>query len=194
MEMKDLLVGLQDSKTRLTVRMDMKEFVARQKVIYDKYIDNLSKSSHIDLIDKYILQIIEEVEEARAETGKGREDFLHEELIDIAMYCGSTLFAIHYKYVVNDNVIFSIAKNDIIDINNLLESITNRIIKERRNFPERKWHKKYDSSLINNDRIGSFTDCLMLIIFDIFSYLLSECTYEEINIILNKKQRFITEL
>lgn len=128
-------------------RFKLNKFLKAQFLIADKYMDKLEKYNDIDIMDKYILHIMEEIWEV-----KHSEDELEfcEELSDVLMYLGS-LYGILCKrsnidigeesdFYITSNNRFEFSVSDLID----------EIISIRRFYPGRKWHKNEEIQINSN--------------------------------------------
>lgn len=147
------------SKNTNIYQINFEEFIHTQESIQRKYKDKLESTNNIyEVIDKYILQVLEEIWEAQ--TAKNEENRIYE-IIDAMMYVGSL-----YSYM-NDALDPDNTKTQkVIFVSNGksyndLEKVKNDIISIRRLFPERKWHKNEKSLLSNKSRFKISSDILM---------------------------------
>jgi hypothetical protein len=162
-------------------------FLSTQGLIYEKFKFD---GRGIDLIDKYLFQVIEEIQEVNAI----EEDCYakHEELIDVMMYLGSTYFTISNFNSYSRKII--VRRNNKMQIKNLMDDVFSSIINARRMYPERKWHKSYSDKDIIKDREIIFADIIVGLILKIMELLITNYDYETINEMINVKQSFIYSL
>ena len=147
---------------------NLKEFLTTQDIIYNKFkLDG----DGIDLIDKYILQILEEIHEVNNSTSPQEQA---EELIDVAMYLGST-FSTLFPVLPIDEITLKVVStnNDRIDVKRTMDKLFSSLMSSRRMFPERKWHKKESNDIkASNEDINVVLIMLYNMIKEIFEYLI----------------------
>jgi hypothetical protein len=119
-------------------QLDIFQFLVAQDIIAKKYMSKLEGNTDIEIMDKYMLQIIEEIWEV--ENSKNDVEYL-QELCDVVMYLGS-LYAIisnrsKTSYSVFENINFIMDGSYKIDLFDMVKDL----MSVRRFFPERKWHK-----------------------------------------------------
>lgn len=181
-----------------------------------KYLHNLSNKN-----DRYLLHIFEEMSEFTEECKKSYLKKQHlnnnydckEELIDVIAYI-SSLLSIMYIERYGEKFILSqefnkeiyigrpyIKYNEIeeIIINDTLIEVQRILISERRNFPERKWHKDVDRNLsieelkdLYDDNIFKLQEALIKTICLFLK--INKCDVEEFNKIFIEKNERIFNL
>lgn len=164
---------------------DLSKFIYRQNEIFDKFKQPING---IELIDKYILQTLEEV----YETDISNEPV--DELIDVLMYLGSSLNTIEYEKEFLPVKVAIIKEDNAKELKHSLHDINNRLMGIRRFYPERKWHKKYSPDDIDCDRGIIVSNILIDTIKLVLSILINMTDIEDINSKLNKKQIYILGL
>ena len=140
-------------------KINLKEFTSKQSIIVNKYepeetlkIRNLGCKNFVSMFDRYTLHCIEEIaetKEAMINFNSNKEEALYE-IIDILLYLGSMQYIINMNcedYNVNvekeyDLNYYSDIMNDTRYEDILLDTME-LIIKQRRIWPHRKWHKTY---------------------------------------------------
>ena len=141
-------------------KINLKEFTSKQSIIVNKYepeetlkIRNLGCKNFVSMFDRYTLHCIEEIaetKEAMINFNSNKEEALYE-IIDILLYLGSMQYIINMNcedYSVNvekeyDLNYYSDIMNDTRYEDILLDTME-LIIKQRRIWPHRKWHKSYN--------------------------------------------------
>lgn len=202
------------------IGFDVKTFIENQQVIVNHYekeedllIKNLGCKGFIKSFDKYILHTIEEVIETKEELFKNDLHDKMEEMIDILMYLGSMnyiLYANMNYYGMNpdskiDNFEYNFYAYSGVNETNLyyqyessLLDIVELLIKQRRLFPQRKWHKpsKEFSELEIKFNLNQMYDWNLLAMQYTISLLLSisNQNISRINEIINEKQNKVTSL
>lgn len=147
------------SKNTNIYQINFEEFIHNQESIQRKYKDKLESTNNIyEVIDKYILQVLEEIWEAQ--TAKTDEDRIYE-IIDAMMYVGSLYSYMNDALDPNNSITQKIIFVSNGKSYNDLEKVKNDIISIRRLFPERKWHKNEKSALSNKSRFKISSDILM---------------------------------
>lgn len=175
--------------TEELLSFNLSDFLEVQKRIYRKFKLN---AEGFELLDKYIIQTIEEISEVReAQLKDNNYTLVLGELIDVIMYLGSLHACLAGNY--NDEYVFSKSRNTL-DINELLDNVEGDLFNCRRMYPERKWHKKFDESDINQFRRPIFNQMIRDNIKKIIEYLCSNYHYTVVEEFINKKQSFIKNL
>ena len=131
-------------------RFRLAKFLDSQFLIADKFMDNLEKYKDIDVLDKYILHILEEIWEVKhAES----EEEYYEELSDVVMYLGSLYSILSFRngLDVNDEPDLFLTTNNLNSANFDVSNLVDEIISMRRFYPERKWHKNEKNDVDNKD-------------------------------------------
>jgi hypothetical protein len=161
-------------------------FLSMQGTIYDKF--KLDESG-IDLIDKYLFQILEEIHEVNNESHPTDKAM---EMIDVMMYIGSAFYTVESFHAVSSRVI--VKNKHSVDIKACMDEVFNSIIIARRMYPERKWHKDYDESKLIADRGQVFGEIFINCIMTIMNALITNHHYLEVDSMIENKQKFINEL
>ena len=200
---------------------NLESFMSIQKKICMRYeedknsilLTNISVVDFISKYDKYILQAIEEVIEADIEIrndNPSRIKFI-EEVIDVMMYVGSANSIIQtnlehltkeWKHKENWKASTEIKlksqydPRNIYDDSKFLLELINLMVKQRMQFPERKWHKPHPPlkkpALI--DRLCSVYELNLQIFETILLYLMRISNSTDISIntmIMNKQEKVI---
>lgn len=167
------------------------EFLKGQDEIAKRYLPRLKDLSDIDIIDKYILQIIEEIWEVK--NSRNYNEKL-EEICDVVMYTGSlyTIICGMINLDVKDIKDEAFIETSEFDPNKIIDSL----ISFRRCFPSRKWHKNEKIS-IDGDYIKNIgLNLLKTEIINIFAFLTYEMEEQGFNFIkyILNKQKYIYEL
>lgn len=199
------------------INFNLEEFVNTQQIIVNHYekeedllISNLGCKEFIKSFDKYILHTIEEVSETYEELSKDNLHDKMEEMIDILMYLGSmnyilkanmknykmkyeSFFDYDYYVQVYENRSLKSYQN-----NTCLLKIVDLLIKQRRLFPQRKWHKpsKEFSELEIKHNLKLMYD-LNISAMKIVLNLLLDTSIQDINLIngiINEKQQKVISL
>ena len=145
--------------------LELDEFLERQSMIQQKYMHKLSNNTSMEILDKYILQIFEEMWEV-----DNAPDPLSriKELCDVLMYTGSLYTIIEEKIGVKvpiEGFIIISPEDQVLDLN----KIRNQLISLRRFYPERKWHKNETSigEVVNKISLEILSDIIKDIINDL---------------------------
>lgn len=190
------------------VKFSLVDFLKVQACIATKFPN--PKNNEIEMIDSFILHIIEEAEECNIEIENNNHEKMIEEFIDCFMYVFSFLYTYLLKNCINKNdeeyeVIFDELYKEFIINKNELEyhntnNIVNIIVKDfvwrlRRLFPERKYHKNY-KKLTKKEEINRATRVFFVFmdIIDELSFkLIRECgmTLNDLNRKILEKQNYI---
>jgi len=165
---------------------NLEKFMSTQGLIYHKYELN---DVGINLIDKYLFQILEEIHEVNNSSNKEKQA---EELIDVIMYLGSTYYTMVDTTTFNCRTINT--NNEKLDVKKFMDNLFSAIISARRMYPERKWHKKYSKDEIIRNRNKIFSEIVIYQIQKIVRLLLTNYDAETIDNLINKKQEFIGKL
>ena len=170
--------------------LDLEEFFIKQKGIAQKYLYKINTSKQ-EVLDKYILQIIEELWEV--ENAVNKTEYL-EELCDVVMYTGSLITLISDNYPTNKMYLpYVPAKSNELD----LFRIVSDLISIRRFFPERKWHKN-EKSLAKPKEVEAISISILLAIINrIFKTLISkseEGSFDFIEYITNKELKILASV
>lgn len=147
--------------------INLKTFLEKQEYIAAGYLDALNKNTFMEIIDKYLMQTIEEVWEV---VNSENDNEKIEELSDVLMYLGSTyaLLACEIGNThdnLNDMYVI-VDKKEELDLNNITQSL----ISIRRLFPSRKWHKQEKE---NNKSIYIAVKLIENLMIDIIKYQIS---------------------
>ena len=149
--------------------LDLSLFMENQSKIMNKYLYALEDLSLFEKIDKYIMQIVEEIWESKTADNEIEKI---KELCDVVMYIGSTYKLIEEHTNIHPIIDFShiiLYKNNNFNIDIIFE----KIINIRRLFPERKWHKKESNDIkASNEDINVVLIMLYNMIKEIFEYLI----------------------
>jgi DNA polymerase elongation subunit (family B) len=167
-------------------KFDLGKFLRTQGLIYHKFE---LEAKGIDLIDKYLFHILEEIHEVNNELNEKEKA---KELIDVIMYLGSTYYTL-FQY---DDFDYKVITTGIekIDVKCTTDKLFATLINARRMFPERKWHKEYKEENIISDRNVIFSEIIIVQILRIVELLLTNYDLESINTMIENKQRFIKHL
>lgn len=205
-----------------TYSFEFNSFLGRQAQIVMKYevlkqiiMPEITLSDFINsVINRYMLQIIEEIIEAKAEIDKtqddeGWKDALLEELIDICMYAVSmdylvelNLKSLDEHYDIHKKIGFTHFPSRSFQFKEraylTLFNATEQVIRTRINFPERKWHKDFEpvstaTTVLNLYNMRSFIADIVVEVIKLCLDL-TEGDYVKINSVMNKKQNFIKDL
>ena len=174
-------------------RFDLNTFMNKQRSIYYKF---KFEGEGIDVIDKYFLQIQEEVNEVKF--AESTRDMLLE-LIDVCMYLGSTFYVFKDTTMFEDIIavktnVHSLGFNDLKDkAIQVVDEIQSALFFCRRMFPERKWHKTYNPDNIDPMRYEIFSNVILESIVKLIGFLFNHYSYSVISYHLNDKQKFIGE-
>ena len=166
----------------------LRDFIEKQGKIADKYMDKLSNNTDMEIIDKYILQILEEVWEAK--TAKSHGEFV-DEILDVAMYTGS-FYSVFNKLSesdlesVDERIYFTVSERSI-------NTISDDLINLRRLYPERKWHKNEKIPVGKNERF-EISKKILLSILETCIIIATDYDEEEANEYLSIKQDYILYL
>jgi hypothetical protein len=164
---------------------ELGRFLSIQGVIYDKFKFD---GEGIDLIDKYLFQIIEEIQEVNASD----EEYVLEELIDVMMYLGSAYYVFNSFHSYNTVTITK--QNNSLSIKSVMDDVFSSIINARRMYPERKWHKTYSEDKILKDRNKIFSDILISLIMKIAELILTNFYAPTVDNTIQDKQKFINDI
>lgn len=186
-----------------SVTINVKEIIEHQQKVVTKFPCSYYKTSQI--VDSFIIQILEECYEAEDARINGTLDEFQFEIIDILMYLYSFYIALYFDLkceTVND---IELIDDEIVDdvkevkpinagFNSTLTSDMNSLMFEiRRKFPERKYHKPYDPSKIEVNRMR---DCMNIIKIAI-DYIFDRCIFvnaESFKEMLFEKESYINSL
>lgn len=167
----------QVSKKSNIFKINFRYFITNQDKIQKRYKETLEKTNtRMEIIDKYILQFLEEIWEAQNEVDIVG---ITTETIDAIMYLGS-LYAYMRGEMYSDCVLI-----DELFITNAgycsdIEQVKNDLISIRRLFPERKWHKKEKSELIDEDLFLISSDIIIGLIKNLFGLILEKENYKKL--------------
>jgi hypothetical protein len=168
-------------------KFDLGNFLSTQGLIYDKF---KFEGKRIDVIDKYLFQIIEEIQEVNAI----EEDVYakYGEVVDVLMYLGSTYYVFSGFNSFSNRII--VRKNNKMKIKPLMDDIFSTLINARRMYPERKWHKPYDENKLIQNREQMFSEVIVALIIKIIDLLLTNLDVDSIEDLISEKQSFIYNL
>ena len=179
------------------IKVDINKLYQTQKVIFNKWRDELP-SSPIQNINNYTLHVIEELYES--EIAENAEEQL-EETIDVLMYVMSSMSAYELDPKFEPPVGFAdmfISGSELLGNTPSVQDIINKLMSVRRMYPERKWHKPFNSEDINyfvrsKETIYAYMEIVEMVIKRLYiNFKMSDTDY--INSKLNEKQGFISNL
>ena len=198
-------------------KLNMGEFTNRQSRIVNKYepeenlrIKNLGCKDFVSMFDRYTLHCIEEIAETKEamitfnSSDTCREDALYE-IIDILLYLGSKQYIIEvncndYEVIVNSEHEIHYYNETIKETRyeDILLDIMELIIKERRMWPHRKWHKSYNefnATDIHNVLLEMRRLNTLCIEYAINLFLKeTNNNFVLLNNMVNSKEQFVTDL
>ena len=184
---------------------DLNNFLNVQNKIINKLKCPYKKINQI--IDLFLISIIEEVYEAKEEIKTGNVESFQLEIIDILMYIGSCINELKNGLIENDeyyndtvkyydNIInYRIKYNKEYQKNFYLEydDFIDDLMKIRMKFPERKYHKKFNGEINDQERNHESINILLNIFSLVFDkYII--IPIEELNILINDKQNMVLSL
>lgn len=185
------------------VRIEIGRFMNIQKNIMEKYLDKLENESDFEKLDKYFMQILEEIYEVKVADGKIE---VYKEAIDVLMYLGSTIALLkincktHFNYETDPLIEYNYYKETIknITLEKFLDNTFKAIFRCRRLFSERKWHKphiKLNETEKQNDLLFCIEELREVLIQGII-YLNKEDKKTGIDLfnLVDSKQGFIKNL
>ena len=195
-------------------KINLKEFTSKQSIIVNKYepeetlkIRNLGCKNFVSMFDRYTLHCIEEIaetKEAMINFNSNKEEALYE-IIDILLYLGSMQYIINMNcedYNVNVEKEYDLNYyNDIMNdtrYEDILLDTMELIIKQRRIWPHRKWHKSYNelSSIDIAVSLEEMKRLNTLCITYIISLFLKETNNDFVllNKMVNSKEKLVIDL
>lgn len=195
-------------------KINLKEFTSKQSIIVNKYepeetlkIRNLGCKNFVSMFDRYTLHCIEEIaetKEAMINFNSNKEEALYE-IIDILLYLGSMQYIINMNcedYNVNVEKEYDLNYyNDIMNdtrYEDILLDTMELIIKQRRIWPHRKWHKSYSefSSIDIAISLEEMKRLNTLCITYIISLFLKETNNDFVllNNMVNAKEKVVIDL
>lgn len=195
-------------------KINLKEFTSKQSIIVNKYepeetlkIRNLGCKNFVSMFDRYTLHCIEEIaetKEAMINFNSNKEEALYE-IIDILLYLGSMQYIINMNcedYNVNVEKEYDLNYyNDIMNdtrYEDILLDTMELIIKQRRIWPHRKWHKSYNefSSIDIAVSLEEMKRLNTLCITYIISLFLKETNNDFVllNNMVNAKEKVVIDL
>ena len=195
-------------------KINLKEFTSKQSIIVNKYepeetlkIRNLGCKNFVSMFDRYTLHCIEEIaetKEAMINFNSNKEEALYE-IIDILLYLGSMQYIINMNcedYNVNVEKEYDLNYyNDIMNdtrYEDILLDTMELIIKQRRIWPHRKWHKSYSefSSIDIAISLEEMKRLNTLCITYIISLFLKETNNDFVllNKMVNSKEKLVIDL
>ena len=198
-------------------KINLKEFTSKQSIIVNKYepeetlkIRNLGCKNFVSMFDRYTLHCIEEIAETKEaminfnSNEENRKEALYE-IIDILLYLGSMQYIINMNcedYNVNVEKEYDLNYyNDIMNdtrYEDILLDTMELIIKQRRIWPHRNWHKSYSefSSVDIAISLEEMKRLNTLCIEYIISLFLKETNNDFIllNKMVNSKEKLVIDL
>jgi hypothetical protein len=174
---------------------DLNKFMNAQGLIYDKFAQ--TDVEGIDLIDKYILQTLEEIHEAIERVRRNNiydKRNISEEIIDVAMYLGSTYYTVNTGMRPTFDTIYITDNSDFRDSEAVLNDISTTLMNARRMYPERKWHKRHDKHYTNPNRDKIFAQLLVASIISLITLLVNSYDPYYASIEMERKQNYIADL
>lgn len=166
--------------------IELSTFLDNQKKIMEKYKGKLEKNTRMEIIDKYLLQTMEEVWESENESNDVSQLY---EKIDVLMYLGS-LYAVvtdcDDAVIKHDNRYFTIVNIYDPEAPFKVKQVSDSLISLRRLMPERKWHKPHNNKLEEINIISA--DIVMNLIKNMINLII----YDEYQI--NKNKNTSTEI
>jgi len=151
------------------VIFDLEHYLNVQENIYRQfrligYAFDETTGFDMSIIDKYLMQIFEEIFECRCEIKTRDYEASISEALDVLAYLGSFVhlfqdFLSFYKPHPTCIPYKNLDYNED-DLSNTLNYIEDSLWTCRRLFPERKWHKTYSDKDINQNRFKILTQIL----------------------------------
>lgn len=133
-----------------------RDFLKNQLEITKKFPvkDDYFEKFDFKYLDLLLLQTTEELYEVLTSKTKDEEK---KEIIDVLMYLGTSFVFIDYsdkkeeEFLKEKDIVLDDQKLNI-DLDSFIKDLFLQIFSIRRLYPERKWHKTYDKSLINHEK------------------------------------------